>query len=90
MAALKTNPTELVPLSQQEADQARKSGQSIAEFINGDSRLNLTLAREDGQAMEVSVPAFALRLLAHVLDEMAQGNPVTHTASRRTDHPPGR
>ena len=68
---------ELVTLSEQETQLARQSGHAIAGFVNGDPFLRLTLTRSDGESMQAEVPTVALRLLAHVLEEMARGNPVT-------------
>ena len=69
--------TEPVTLSEQETQLARQSGHAIAGFVNGDPFLRLTLTRGDGESVQAEVPTVALRLLAHVLEEMARGNPVT-------------
>ncbi len=68
--------TEPVILSEQETQLARQSGRTIADFINGDPFLRLTLTRSDGESVQAEVPTVAVRLLAHVLEEMARGNPV--------------
>jgi len=69
--------TEPVALSEQETQLARQSGHAIASFVNGDPFLHLTLTRGDGESVQAEVPTVALRLLAHVLEEMARGNPIT-------------
>jgi len=69
--------TEPITLSEQETQLARQSGQTIAGFVNGEPFLHLTLTRSDGETAQAEVPTVALRLLAHVLEEMARGNPVT-------------
>jgi excisionase family DNA binding protein len=82
MSTLTTTPRSLTPegpvtLSEQETQLARQSGETIAGFLSGDPFVRLTLSKSDGTTVEVSVPTAALRLLTHVLAEMARGNPVT-------------
>ncbi len=77
MPTLANKSVETVPLSEKETEMARESGQTIAEFVNGEECLRLTLARDTGEHIETKIPARALHLLAHILDEMAQGNSVT-------------
>jgi excisionase family DNA binding protein len=72
-----TRTTNLAPLSEKEAALARQSGSAIAGFIDGEEPLVLTLTGADGRRLEATAPAFALRLLAQVLEEMAAGRPVT-------------
>lgn len=77
MITLTEKPVESVELSTQETEIARVSGRAIANFANGDSYLQLTLARDTGEQIETKVPARAIHLLAHILEEIAKGNPVT-------------
>ena len=77
MITLTNKPVEAVALSDQETEMARASGQAIAEFVNGDECVQLTLSRESGEQIQAKVPARALHLLAYLLEEMAKGNPIT-------------
>jgi excisionase family DNA binding protein len=69
--------TQLTPLSAVEASLAQKSGADIEKFLNGEPTVNLTVSHKDGEFLEATLPTYALRILAHVLDELAQGNPIT-------------
>jgi len=70
-------PIEAVALSSREAEMARETSQNIANFVNGDECIQITLTRDSGEHMEAKVPARALHLLAHILEGMAEGNPIT-------------
>jgi len=72
-----TRSLELAPLSNQEVVLARDSGDAIAGFVDGDTALQITISRSNGEKMEATVPAFALRILAQTLSDIAQGKPVT-------------
>jgi len=48
---------------------ARASGQAIAGFAQGDDSLTLTLTRANGERLEATVPAFALKILAKALSD---------------------
>jgi excisionase family DNA binding protein len=65
------------PLSKHDADMARESSRKIADFVNGDESLQLTLSRDTGEQLKARLPAPALQALAYVLEEMAKGNPIT-------------
>jgi len=77
MITLTDKSAEAVALSRQEAEMARESGQAIANFVNNDECVQLTLSRETGEQIEAKVPTRAIHLLACILEEMAKGNPVT-------------
>jgi excisionase family DNA binding protein len=77
MITLTEKPIEAVELSSQETEMARHSGQAIANFVNGDEYLYLTLSRETGEQIQAKIPARAVHLLAYILEEMAKGNPIT-------------
>lgn len=77
MITLTEKPIEAVTLSTQETEMARVSGQALADFVQKDECLRLTLARDTGEQIEATVPARAIHLLAYILEEMAKGNPIT-------------
>jgi excisionase family DNA binding protein len=72
-----TKTADLAPLSESDAVLARQSGSAIAGFIDGEEHFSLTLTGADGRRLEATVPTPALRVLAHVLEEMARGRTVT-------------
>jgi excisionase family DNA binding protein len=71
-----THPTRL---SKTETTLAVRSGNEIAHFAkeSANASMRLTIQREDGESMEVTIPAVAVQVLAKVLQEISKGNAVT-------------
>jgi excisionase family DNA binding protein len=79
MATVVSGPVRPVSLQQQEVELARESSSALADFASHETE-PLVLHIENGHTgrhMQATVPAGAVRVLAEVLSQMAQGCPVT-------------
>ncbi len=65
-------PTEPVTPSEDESSLARESSRVLARFARGNLRIHVPDEQEP-----IELPASAVRLLVHLLSEMADGNAVT-------------
>jgi excisionase family DNA binding protein len=67
------------PLAPTEAESelARESSRRLAHYLGAREGLRLQISEDKGQGEAVTVPTSAIRLLVHILTEMAQGNAVT-------------
>src|SRR5260221_12038477 len=74
---LNTKPAAPIGLSEEEAALVRQSSQTITGFARDEEPLRVTLTRENGLSDEMTVRGGALHLVAHVLEEMAEGHPLT-------------
>jgi excisionase family DNA binding protein len=68
---------EPVAPTEAEAELARESSRRLAPYLNGGEGLRLQIIEEGQPGESLTVPGSAIRLLAQVLAEMAQGNAVT-------------
>jgi excisionase family DNA binding protein len=79
MATRHNQPFQPYSLPADEAQDARASSATLAEFVHGDEQ-HVTVRLEDrrtGQQVEAPVAAAALRLLTQALAQMADGHAVT-------------
>jgi excisionase family DNA binding protein len=60
-----------------ETELARESSRRLAPYLTGRDGLHLQIVEEGESGEAVAVPLSAVRLLVHILTEMAQGNAVT-------------
>src|SRR5437870_2344655 len=60
-----------------ETELAKESSRRLAHYLGARDGLRLQIIEEGGQGEAVTVPVSAVRLLIHILTEMAQGNAVT-------------
>src|SRR5438093_976607 len=72
-----SDPLEPVGPTEAEAVQAKESSRRLAPYLTARDGLRLQIIEEGGQGEPLAVPRSALRLLAQILAEMAQGNAVT-------------
>jgi excisionase family DNA binding protein len=78
MTALLSENFETVAPSEADTQLARESSRSLARHkIGRRQSVRIQVLDDKGAAETVAVPASALKLLLHVLNEMAQGNAVT-------------
>jgi excisionase family DNA binding protein len=60
-----------------ETELARESSRRLAHYLGARDGLRLQIIEEGGPGEALAVPVSAVRLLVHILTEMAQGNAVT-------------
>jgi excisionase family DNA binding protein len=79
MTTVLSGSVETVSLPEEDAHLARDTSLALAGFVRDDERrLMLRLEdRESGQAVEVTVPTAALRLLVKALASLSEGHSVT-------------
>lgn len=77
MSTLTYNPTELIEPTDFEVASARESSRHLASYLGTPQRLALQIVANDTPQEVLVVPREALRLFAHLLTELAQGNAVT-------------
>jgi excisionase family DNA binding protein len=68
---------DLALITPSEAARAQKSSLEIKQFLGVDRDITITIARQNGERLEATIPAFALQILGYVLNEVSQGKPVT-------------
>lgn len=68
---------EPVAPTEDESRQARESVRRLAPHLTTQRGLNIQIVEDDHPGEMLAIPATALRLLAGILTEMAQGNAVT-------------
>ena len=76
---LLAGPIHPITVAEPEQGLARRSSESLAHFLPGDTE-PVTLRFEDpksGEEVEATIPAAALRVLRQALAQMAEGHPVT-------------
>jgi excisionase family DNA binding protein len=61
----------------EDADRARESSRRLAPYLTARGGLRLQMIEEDRPGEVLDLPVSAIRLLARILAEMAQGNAVT-------------
>jgi excisionase family DNA binding protein len=77
MATLTYDPVELTEPTASEVARARKSSRQLESYLGSSRRLALQVVADDRPGEVLAVPRSALKLLSHILAEMAQGNAVT-------------
>jgi excisionase family DNA binding protein len=60
-----------------ESELAREASRRLASYLEASDGLHLQILDEEGAVEDLTIPVSALRLLVHILKEMAQGNAVT-------------
>lgn len=74
-----TERLEPVTPTEEESALARESSRLLAHYLGARDGLRLQIIENGGAGEALDLPAPALRLLLHILTEMAQGNSVTLT-----------
>ncbi len=69
-------PTELALTSNQQEVLAQQSSKALASLLRGTPTVHLTVQSENEEAIDISIPDAAARLLLQALEEMAQGREV--------------
>jgi excisionase family DNA binding protein len=77
MATLTYDPTELAEPTAREKASARKSSRQLDSYLGTSHKLALQVVADNRPGEVLAVPRGALKLLSHILAEMAQGNAVT-------------
>jgi excisionase family DNA binding protein len=77
MATLTYNAVELAEPTETEAASARQSCRQLASYLGTGQKLALQIVADDRPQELLAVPRGALKLLSHILAEMAQGNAIT-------------
>ena len=77
MATSTYDPTALAKPTAKEAASAGDSSRQLAPYLKGRDRLALQIVANGKPRELLDVPRGALKLLSHILEEMAQGNAVT-------------
>src|SRR5215475_1838729 len=77
MATLSYDPAKLTEPTASEVARARKSSQQLASYLGSKRKLALQVVADDRPGEVLALPRSALKLLSHILAEMAQGNAVT-------------
>jgi len=77
MATLPDDPVALTEPTASEKASARKSSRQLETYLRTNQRLALQVVADDRPGEVLAVPRDALKLLSHILAEMAQGNAVT-------------
>jgi excisionase family DNA binding protein len=77
MATLTYDPVEPTEPTASEMARARKSSRQLESYLGSSRRLALQVVADDRPGEVLAVPRSALKLLSHILAEMAQGNAVT-------------
>jgi len=72
-----TETFEPVAPSEAEAALARESSRRLAHYLGARDGLRLQIIEDERPGETLAIPVSALRLLVHILNEMAQGNAVT-------------
>jgi excisionase family DNA binding protein len=68
---------EPVAPTESESKLARESSHRLAAYTNASEGLQMQIVKNGRKSDMLEVPASAIRLLGHILTEMAQGNAVT-------------
>ena len=77
MATLTHELTELAEPTARDVTRARKASRQLDSYLGSNRRLALQVVADDRPGEVLAVPRGALKLLSHILAEMAQGNAVT-------------
>src|SRR5262245_19469246 len=77
MATLMYDPAELTEPTASDKANARKSSRQLDSYLGSNRRLALQVVADDRPGEVLAVPRAALKLLSHILAEMAQGHAVT-------------
>jgi len=77
MATLPDDPVALTEPTASEKASAQKSSRQLASYLGTNHRLALQVVADDRPGEVLAVPRAALKLLSHILAEMAQGHAVT-------------
>jgi excisionase family DNA binding protein len=77
MSTLLTEGFETVTPTEAETQLARESSRRLAPHLGGQGEARIRLLDNGARGETVVIPASALRLLQHILTEMAQGNAVS-------------
>ena len=77
MATLPYDPVALTEPTASEKASAQKSSRQLASYLGTNHRLALQVVADDRPGEVLAVPRAALKLLSHILAEMAQGHAVT-------------
>ena len=77
MATLTYDPTELAEPTASEKASAQKSSRQLASYLGSSHKLALQVVADNRPGEVLAVPRGAIKLLSHILAEMAQGNAVT-------------
>jgi excisionase family DNA binding protein len=77
MATVTYGVLELTEPTETEAASARQSCRQLEPYLETSQKLALQIVADDRPKELLSVPRGALKLLSHILAEMAQGNAVT-------------
>jgi excisionase family DNA binding protein len=77
MATLAYDPKELTEPTAREKASARKSSRQLDSYLGTNHKLALQVVADNTPGEVLAVPRGALKLLSHILAEMAQGNAVT-------------
>jgi excisionase family DNA binding protein len=70
-------PVEPIAPTEAEAALAEESSRRLARYLEAQNGLHLQIVEDDKPGETLAVPGSAIRLLLHILTEMAQGNAVT-------------
>lgn len=77
MSSPHLEPLEPVAPTKAETELAKESSRRLASYLGAKKRLHLQVVEGEGRGETLVVPVSAIRLLVHILAEMAQGNAVT-------------
>ncbi len=77
MATLTYDVVDFTDATETEVASARQSSRQLASYLGTGQRLALRIVADDRPRELLAVPREALKLLSHILAEMAQGNAVT-------------
>jgi excisionase family DNA binding protein len=64
-------------ITDDEAGVAKESASAIANLVNLEKSVHVSLSRQAGKTIELDIPTRAVRMLAYILEQMAQKIPVT-------------
>ena len=77
MATLAYDTPEYTAPTATEVAIARDSGRQLASYLKSNKKLALRIVANDKPRELLTIPRGALKLLSHILEQMAQGNAVT-------------